>query len=268
MKQSSSAEPEKTETALDSNKVTRYPLPILTSLRLFAAAEVVIFHYADKDHLFPFYSELFNGWTGAGYQAVTFFFVLSGFILTYVYSSTNENTPITISAREFLKARIARISPAYFLALGLALPAFVYSAFISKLLAFDVFVAGVFLVPTFLQSWYPPTAFAWNGPAWSLSVEMLFYVSFHFLCRIGQHFTRNVFLVLFYLIVVTAAILRQLWLPFPPLEELNSWYFNFGAYFPIFHLPQFLFGVALGRVYLFGKAVSPKIHLRTLLSGN
>lgn len=57
--------------------MTGKDIPALTSLRFFAAALVVIFHYPGKQDVFP---QLF--WR-FGYEAVTFFFVLSGFILTY-----------------------------------------------------------------------------------------------------------------------------------------------------------------------------------------
>ena len=112
----------------------------------------------------------------------------------------------------FIKARIARISPAYFLALILALPAFVYSAFISKIMPLNIFLPSVLLVPTFLQSWYPPVALTWNGPAWSLSVEVLFYLCFHFIFDLGRRCAPNKFLLFSYLIVILNATLRQEWI--------------------------------------------------------
>ena len=216
--------------------------------------------------LFPFSSAIFEGWTSAGYQAVTFFFVLSGFILTYVYSGETEKCPLNVNTGDFLKARFARISPAYLLALGLALPAFIYGTFVSRMVPFDIFVAGIFLVPTFLQSWYPPAALAWNSPAWSLSVEVLFYFSFHSLTNLALKFSSNCLLILSYSIVVVVAVLRHLWFPWTNIVS-GSWNFNFAAYFPLLHLPQFLFGIALGRVYLFGKFFSPQTHLWIMVAG-
>ena len=52
-------------------------LPTLTSLRFFAAIFVVIFHYNLPHPIFPRWLSDF------GYEPVTFFFILSGFILTY-----------------------------------------------------------------------------------------------------------------------------------------------------------------------------------------
>jgi hypothetical protein len=70
---SSYAELEMTKTSAISKVAIRCPLPILTSLRFFAATEVVIYHYTNKSELIPFYP--FKTWATAGYQAVTFFFV-------------------------------------------------------------------------------------------------------------------------------------------------------------------------------------------------
>lgn len=55
-----------------------------------------------------------------GYLAVSFFFILSGFILTYNYA---DRWP-SVSLREYLLARFARIYPIYLLALLLELPFF------------------------------------------------------------------------------------------------------------------------------------------------
>jgi peptidoglycan/LPS O-acetylase OafA/YrhL len=55
----------------------RPPLPVLTSLRFFAAADVVVYHEISAEIQNPFLHDLSAG----AYQAVTFFFVLSGFIL-------------------------------------------------------------------------------------------------------------------------------------------------------------------------------------------
>ncbi len=58
----------------------RKKLDSLTSLRFFAAALVVVGHVSP---LFRVHYSLLNGFLGG--QGVTFFYVLSGFILTYSY---------------------------------------------------------------------------------------------------------------------------------------------------------------------------------------
>ena len=80
----------------------RPKLPILTSLRFFAAAEVLLYHFGrmtDVDVVAYYLGDSLNRFPGsivqiatsAGHEAVTFFFVLSGFILTYVYAGPVES---------------------------------------------------------------------------------------------------------------------------------------------------------------------------------
>src|SRR5689334_22296101 len=146
----------------------RPDLPVLTSLRFWAAAVVVLNHLdAAKISYLP---DIVKGWCQSGYEAVSFFFVLSGFILTYVYSSPREDGGLNVSARRFRIARFARIGPAYYLGLILMLPPFIYGLAVAGMIPLDDFVLATIAVPTLLQAWFPPISFSWNGPAWSLSV--------------------------------------------------------------------------------------------------
>jgi peptidoglycan/LPS O-acetylase OafA/YrhL len=91
-------------------------LHALTSLRFVAAALVVLFHY--KAHLFAD-----NGWptpklAEIGYTGVTFFFILSGFILAYNYWQTDFSQSNNLI--RFFQARIARVYPVYICSLAVS----------------------------------------------------------------------------------------------------------------------------------------------------
>src|SRR5437016_6246836 len=101
---------------------SRVELRSLTSMRFFAATIVVVFHCGQAAVSSPWVGNFFN----SGPQAVWFFFVLSGFILTYVYAS-DETRPV--DKRQFWYARIARICPVYWIALLIALPQLFDSTF-------------------------------------------------------------------------------------------------------------------------------------------
>lgn len=226
--------------------MTRPPLPLLTILRFFAALEVVIFHF--------FYfqqTDVLHSVLSGGRQAVTFFFVLSGFILTYVYGGPAGKRDPAISARSFWRARFARIIPAYIAGLLLGLPFFAYSALVSHMTSIADFVQGLILVPLLLQAWWPPAALAWNPPAWSLSVEMLFYALFPVLAKISSRIPSNIFLAVALGMVLADAVVVQSIMPGPDFTA-KDWFPI--LYDPLFHLPQFVLGMATGRLYLTGKA--------------
>lgn len=217
----------------------RPDLPALTSLRFFAAAAVVLAHLESGG--VPLLAP--GAGAGVGYEAVTFFFILSGFILVYVYSGPREGGGLRVEPRTFLAARFARIAPAYYLGLALLLPLFLYRSFVLHLAPPESSLAALVLAPFLLQAWYPPAALAWNAPAWSLSVELAFYLAFPLLLRESNRLTRNQFLILAVGAVVATAVARRL----IPGEITYA--------HPLFHFAWFVLGMALGRLYLFGPAL-------------
>jgi peptidoglycan/LPS O-acetylase OafA/YrhL len=94
----------------------------LTSLRFFAALYVVCFHALSVASFLPsIRSESFLGrWLGLGYTSVSFFFLLSGYILGVVY--LRRGSPVALGA--FFRARFARIYPLLFLSLVVDIPYF------------------------------------------------------------------------------------------------------------------------------------------------
>ncbi|MDF8263354.1 acyltransferase family protein [Luteipulveratus flavus] len=135
-------------------------LPSLTSLRAFAAAAVLVFHLM-------LFGVLDLPASSIGYTGVGFFFVLSGFVLTW-------GTAPGTSARRFYRRRFARVYPSHLVTLLVAL-AFLLTIDPRPLRA-AVLIPNVLL----LQAWAfdPKVVYGMNGPAWSLSCEMAFYLAF------------------------------------------------------------------------------------------
>lgn len=205
-------------------------LQSITAARFFAALLVVIFHYNRKLDVFPV------GIANFGYESVTFFFVLSGFILTYAHGRVDG---LNISAGQFWRARAVRILPAYFLALLISLPFVVSGAIKAHHIS-----GGVFLVPLMLQAWLPSASLLWNGPAWSLSNEMFFYALFPIAWSQIKRLDGATAVVIAFAMVFASSLLR-LSMPIDT-EQMH----DFGAYFPLLNLPQFLLGVAIGHWFL------------------
>lgn len=142
-------------------------LQSLTSLRFVAALLVVVFHLS----MFAPGLDPFGRLLAPGYVGVTFFFVLSGFVLTYSWDADD-------SARRFYRRRFARVYPTHLLFLGIAiLPP-------GASQNWPALPANALL----LQSWSPDDAVvrSFSGVAWSLSCELFFYATFPLLVRGGR----------------------------------------------------------------------------------
>jgi len=214
----------------------------LTSLRFFAAFDVLVYHRAPL--LAPgFLANL----AGSGYEAVSFFFILSGFILVYVYDSRSAASGMTSSRNDFWWARFSRIMPAYALGLLIGAPIFVFSGLVSRITPLDQCLAGLVLLPLLLQSWWPPVAIVWNGPAWSLSAEAFFYALFPWLIRLAGSWSahRGVVVAMILLAVTEAARNAVASMGAPSVFRTNLL-----LYWPVFHLPYFILGMAIGRWFL------------------
>ena len=202
------------------------PLPVLTTLRFIAAAEVVAFHYRPRVS-----SSFLNNLTANGYEAVAFFFVLSGFILTYVYTNGSAQGHLNTSTVRFWVARAARIAPVYVLSLVIAFPLYLHEGLLAREGAANHFVLGLVLVPLFLQAWWPSVALAWNRPAWSLSVEALFYAVFPAVIRATASLSPFRLLAISYASVAITSAFRGV-MAGPP--SVANDYQMFFAYFPPF----------------------------------
>ena len=226
----------------------RPKLNTLTSLRFFAAGLVFLYHYARG---IPGAPTWFLSLSSHPFAAVTFFFVLSGFILAYSYLDEDKPGRLKGTRKAFWISRVSRIYPLYALALLLALPAYAYATARGRNSLGDS-ALGLALVPSMVQAWIPSMAIEWNPPAWSLSVEAVFYILFPFLISREVRGKGWGLLVLSFVLVCCASVSCQwLWhLKLDGSAAINYNWRNFLLYFPLFHLPSFLVGLALGRIFL------------------
>ncbi|MGZ3237576.1 MAG: acyltransferase family protein, partial [Burkholderiaceae bacterium] len=136
-------------------------LDALTSLRFFAAMAILIHHC---NGVFWNAAEL-----GPIDVGVSFFFVLSGFILTYVYHDMqNDRTSIL----RFYAARIARIWPLHVACLLLA----ILFIPLPGQFSLGVLAANFFLIHAWIP--YDQYFFSYNYVSWSISTELFFYLVF------------------------------------------------------------------------------------------
>ncbi len=140
----------------------------LTSLRFIFALMVFGAHcYVIDDSCNTFFFK-------EGFVGVSFFFVLSGLIISYNYQKRLEERNVT--NRNFWVARFARVYPLHWLTL--------FVSVICGLYVLPMDWCRHFLASFTLTQAYIPQAdyfFSFNSPSWSLCCEQLFYILFPFL---------------------------------------------------------------------------------------
>jgi peptidoglycan/LPS O-acetylase OafA/YrhL len=150
--------------------LARGRLDALTSVRFFFAMMVVVHHFAGQ---FPAEFVTLPGFIySLGPLAVSWFFVLSGFIIAYNYPELSTNK----QRRDFFILRVARLWPVHCVVLTAAL-SFLYLTNNSYLPRHQDWL---FYHYTLTQTWTmnADIATGYNGPSWSVSNELFFYIAY------------------------------------------------------------------------------------------
>jgi len=204
----------------------------LTSLRFFFAFCVFLSHLplpVDNKN----FKYLFNNYFSEGFLGVSFFFILSGFILALNYRQKFKDKTITI--KKFYIARFARIYPLYLFTMLASIP-IVFTGF--KIL-FCNFLLFQSFVPH--QKYF----FAYNTPSWSISDEMFFYLLFPILVVISYKF-KTIFKILLAAAFVLLVILLNNLLP----EEKKHYWLYIS---PLVRVFDFILGILLFDICLYLK---------------
>jgi peptidoglycan/LPS O-acetylase OafA/YrhL len=208
----------------------------LTSFRFIAALMVFLFHVG----VFSQYQ--------LGAAGVSFFFVLSGFILAYNYHSKFIKLDRD-KLKKFYIARFSKIYPVHFLTFLISAPLVILyfkpdSLYFLKL----AFMSGVNLL--LIQSFFPSpgTYFNFNGVSWTLSVEVFFYLNFPFLIwifmkmKVDKHVGKS--LIAITLVWGILLLLNQ------SLGEHYNIYVWMLHILPIARLFEFALGIILGLIFI------------------
>lgn len=168
---------------------TQQHYTLVDGLRGVAALAVVLYHYmhfamTGTDHdryveylsLQPFRTVLGPFYVD-GHYAVQLFWLISGFVFAAVYFGRNTTT------RGFAANRFARLYPLHLLTLLIV--AALQAAALAKLghsLLYDNFDWRHFALQLFFASdWLEGQGHSFNGPIWSVSIEVVVYALFWFL---------------------------------------------------------------------------------------
>lgn len=230
----------------DAPQVHPVRLPSLTGLRFVAAFLVFVYDggvlglFADNA-----VGSRYAYWTqNIGHMGVSFFFVLSGFVLTWTATASD-------TARAFWRRRVVKIFPNHLLVVAIAV-ALLWAA--GEHVRTGPTVANVFLV----QDWAPDAnlvAYSANPVSWSLACEVFFYAAFPLLFRGVAAIRPERLWYWFAGFVVAAALIPEISYTLLPDHPANlfgpgmSWpQMWFSHFFPPTRALEFVVGMILCRL--------------------
>lgn len=217
-------------------------LPALTGIRIFAALAVYGSHIGVPAEA----PDLIGSFLTSGYCGVTIFFVLSGFVLALNYFDGFRH-PSVRGTYNYFVARFARIYPLYIL---------VIFFFVVRQHTLGYSVDGWWRSALALQAWDPNLdhAYAFDPPAWSLSVEFFLYACFPLLVPLIARLRRPRTVLLAGAGVAIGMAALAAWFVFSGRGELiwtdpgsaHRWLYRT----PLTRLGDFALGILAARLYL------------------
>ena len=171
----------------------------LSGARALPPLILVLFHYSEAHGYRG--AQWFDRLAGKGYLWVEFFFILSGFVLTYVYGARWRTLWQAGNYLRFQETRLARLYPLHLAMLLLILCMVVtlraiaaHYGYVSiydepwhPVVTLPTFIANLFLV----QAWNLFPYISWNGAAWFVSVEFLLCLLFPLYLAVARRGTAS-----------------------------------------------------------------------------
>lgn len=199
------------------DRINRRYFPNLDALRFFAFIHVFISHALPASDDPQSLSYLLKSYLAPGFFGIDFFFVLSGFLITWTLLEESASR-ITISFRNFFARRSLRIWPLYFLFVLFGFLAF----WLGRKAGYSIDpLPPIHYFASFILNFY----IASIGPGflfflvflWSISVEEQFYVLWGLIFKVGKRLLLHACIIL---------ILVSVWFRFNHIHDDNSLVFH------------------------------------------
>ena len=236
-----------------------YYLPALTGVRFFAIFHIFLFHLfatywspkpegmetllSGLDNA-PFLIVVFasNGWV-----STSFFFLLSGFILAYLY--WGEDGQLVTTRRRFWSMRAARIYPIHLIVMLITL-FMLLPFYLSEGMALSTLVPSAIATIALVQAWVPPWIPVWSWPTWTISVLVFLYLIMPWLMQTLARLSRRQMIsalvaMPFISLIPTAVYAARMFSGAP-------WDMNVDmvvANNPLFWVPYFAAGMLMTRIF-------------------
>lgn len=242
--------PKKAGTSATAVSMRRPALPALTGIRSLLALAIMLFHFTPSGLTWAAHPRFtLYPIIDIGYVFVSFFFVISGFILYYNYA----HRPGGVNAVDFWVARASRLYPVYLLTLIVSIPMLATEW---QARSHTQFVAGVITTPLLIQGFFPRLAIFWNTVSWTLSCEVALYLLFPWLVkvRLPKSVGKLIALLAAFWLLGMLPHAIYLWtnpdhLMQTPDRYSTGVYLDFLKYTPLPYLCTFLCGITLGKIH-------------------
>jgi peptidoglycan/LPS O-acetylase OafA/YrhL len=239
----------------------------LNGIRFFAVFHIFLYHlwssryegnlkdsptpdvYGGLDSL----PHLASNFLAHGYLSTSFFFVLSGFILAYLYWTPAGELATT--PKRFWWTRFTRIYPIHLVVFALTvlltMPRFWFDP---NAPGIPLAIGSAIATATLTQAWVPQFVPIWAWPTWALSALVFLYLIMPALMRWLGKLTRSQQLGLLIAMPLISLLPTLIFLQFFPdgAKGQMSWEIFLGSN-PLFWVPHFAAGMLLSRVFGFSR---------------
>ncbi|HHC1049426.1 acyltransferase family protein [Klebsiella pneumoniae] len=158
----------------------------ITYMRSIACLLVVLCHASipiTKHYPYGIFTPNSKIWSTLAFTGVGVFFIISGFLMSYIHGNDfNKNKSL-----EFLKKRLFRIAPMYYIATTATIIGFIYNP--NWFPTVSVSMSGVMLSLLFIPSYYSEELHRLSailGVGWTLCFEAFFYVIFAMALKLNK----------------------------------------------------------------------------------
>ncbi|ONI82908.1 hypothetical protein ALI144C_17765 [Actinosynnema sp. ALI-1.44] len=234
-------------------------LPTLTGMRFFAAILVFVCHaFGSRIFLDDGVNDVLSdkvsrlGWVG-----VSFFFILSGFVLTWTARPGD-------TVRRFWRRRMVKIFPNHLATWAVAT--------IFMVVAGTATFLSIGPSALLIQAWFPVETITYspNDPAWSLCAELVFYLSFPWLLKAANKIRAERLWLAAGVTFAVLALVPLLAKVMPDAPEISyypgvSWYEYWFVYcLPIARVPEFVLGILMARIVMTGRWIPVRLNVAML----
>jgi peptidoglycan/LPS O-acetylase OafA/YrhL len=235
--------------ALQPAPYVRKPaLPALTGLRTLLALTILLFHFTpggltwQRHPWFTLYPVI-----NIGYVFVSFFFLISGFILAYNYAGRR------LDLADFWVARLSRLYPVYALTMLISVPMLLNEYAVRPHVDFWM---GAVATPLLLQGFFPHLATFWMTVTWTLSCEIVLYLAFPWLLKLRWPAGTGPLLAMLLGFWLLGLVPHAVYLATnpdhlaqPADRYTDAFWINTLKYTPLAYVCTFLAGLTLGRLH-------------------